>query len=95
MWAVGMESANPKGRPGNRQSSRTVRGMVERFVKRNISPNRLAKIFNQLSPKEQADMLLQLLPFTIGRKAADSISEEEASKLYEMLETKTKLNAAK
>ncbi len=58
LWKVGMESANATGRP--KHSVRTVKGMVERFVKRNITPNKLQKMFDALSEKDKLNMLTEL-----------------------------------
>src|SRR5688572_10330811 len=83
MWVAGGKSANPLGRP--KSSARSVKGMVERFVRRNISPNRLSRIFDELSASQQADLLMQMLPFVIPRQSPDSISQEEVERLHQML----------
>ena len=86
LWKAGMESANPAGRPKNVNSVRTVKGMVERFVKRNISPVKLQGMFNSLKEAQRLEMLLQLLPYVLPKVQADSLSEAEITALYEKLE---------
>ena len=88
---VAGQSGNPSGRP--KHSVRTVRGMVERFVKRNITPTRLTKIFNQLSAKDQAELLLQLLPYSLAKVSPEAISQEEIEQLYSKLEQRVKDHA--
>ena len=90
LWVPGSSSANPSGRPKN--SVRTIKGMVERFVRRNISPNRLQKMYAGLSARDQVDMLLQLLPYAIAKQTNDGISNEEVEKLYALVEKAIKQN---
>lgn len=73
-----------RGRP--KYSVRTPQGMIERFLKRNISPTKLQKLFNQLSASQQADFLIQVMPYIVAKKAPDSISASEVDRLYEKLE---------
>jgi RNase P protein component len=84
MWVAGSKSANPSGRP--KSSARSIKGMVERFVRRNITRNRLSRIFDELSASQQADLLMQMLPFIIPKQSPDSISQEEVERLHQMLE---------
>jgi len=88
MWVAGGKSANPAGRPKN--SVRTVKGMVERFVRRNITPNKLQKMFGPLNEKDKIDMLLQLLPYVMAKQSSEGINQEEVEKLHEMLENALK-----
>lgn len=92
MWIVGGKSPNPGGRPKIVSSVRTIKGMVERFVKKNITPNRLQKMFNGLKESQQLEMLLQLLPYVIPRVQADRLTNEEIEQLYSRLEEKIKSN---
>ncbi len=91
LWITGNKSANPAGRP--KHSVRTVKGMVERFVKNNMTPNKLKKLFGQLTPSQQAEMLMQLLPYTLGKVPTESISPEEVDKLHRMVEETVKKKA--
>lgn len=83
-WEKGCKSANPAGRPKN--SVRTVKGMVERFVKRNITPNRLQKMFDGLTDLQKLNMLTELLPYVAPKQTAEGISGEEIDKLYEKIQ---------
>lgn len=87
---VAGKSGNESGRP--KASARTVKGMVERFVKRNISPNKLSKIFEKLTEGQKADLLLQLLPYVIPKVPSDGINQEEFEVLRTMLEQSLKQN---
>jgi lipopolysaccharide biosynthesis regulator YciM len=84
MWVAGGKSANPTGRP--KASVRTIKGMVERFVRRNITPNKLQKMYATLSVKEQMEMLMHLLPYAIAKQSPEGISSEEVDRLYHMVE---------
>ena len=79
-------AANPyegAGRP--KHSVRTVKGMVERFIKRNITPNKLQKMFNALTEKDKLNMLLELLPYTAPKQTTTGLSGEDVDQLYNRL----------
>src|SRR5687768_10287980 len=84
LWIPGSKSANPTGRP--KSSVRSVRGMVERFVRRNITPNKLQKMFNSLTSTQQIEMLLQLLPYAIAKQSPEGLNEQQIDELYSKLE---------
>ena len=88
MWVAGSTSANPSGRP--KRSIRTVRGMVENFIRRNITPNKLQKMFGTLTEKDKLDMLLQLLPYAIAKQSSEGLSKEEAQAILDKVEQKIK-----
>ena len=81
---VAGKSGNEQGRP--RSSVRSVKGMVERFVRRNITPTKLSKIFEKLTESQKADFLLQLLPYTIAKQSPEGINQEEIDRLYNMVQ---------
>ena len=86
LWHTGMKAVNPAGRP--KHSVRTVKGMVERFVKRNITPNKLQKMFNELTEKDKFNMLTELLPYVAAKQGGvDGMSEADVNKLYDQLMT--------
>lgn len=81
LWKAGMKAQNPHGRP--RHSVTTVKGMVERFVKRNITPNKLQKMFDGLNELQKLNMLTELLPYVASKQSAtDGLSSAEIDKLY-------------
>lgn len=87
------DSEMPKrGRP--KYSSNTPAKMIERFLKRNISPTRLQKMFNKLTNTQQVDMLILMLPYVVAKKQPDSISASEIDELYEKLENEINKNNA-
>jgi hypothetical protein len=81
LWKVGQPSANPTGRP--KHSVRTVKGMVERFIKRNITPNKLQVMFNALSEKDKLNMLTELLPYVAPKQTGETINAEDVDRLYD------------
>jgi hypothetical protein len=80
LWKAGMEAVNPAGRP--RHSVRTVRGMVERFVKRNITPNKLQKMYDTLTEQQKLDMLTQLLPYVAAKVPTEGLTNADIDELY-------------
>jgi hypothetical protein len=83
LWIPG-KSANPSGRP--KHSVRTVKGMVERFVKRNITPNKLQKMFDALTDTQKLDMLTELLPYVAPKMGTtDGLSATDIDTLYDNL----------
>lgn len=84
LWKAGMKPVNPLGRPKN--SVTTPAGMLERFVKRHITPNKLKVLFDKLTANQQADFLIQTMPYIMAKKMPDSISSNEVDELYEKLE---------
>ncbi len=84
LWKAGMSPVNPLGRP--KSSVRTVKGMVERFIKRNITPNKLQRMFNVLSEKEKLNMLTELMPYVAAKQSSvDGLSSADVDQLYEQL----------
>lgn len=96
LWKVGT-SGNPHGRPKLKNSVRSIKGMVERFVKRNITPNRLQKMYDALTENQKLEMLTMLLPYVMAKPAstADTLTPEEIDALYAKLELKLTTDAAK
>ena len=84
LWKVGMKPQNPLGRP--KHSVTTPAGMLERFVKRHITPNKLKVLFDKLTPNGQADFLIQTMPYIMAKKMPDSISASDVDELYAKLE---------
>lgn len=81
LWKAGMAPVNPAGRP--KRSVTTVKGMVERFVIRNITPNKLQKMFNVLSEKDKLNMLTELLPYVAAKQSSvDGMSNADVDRLY-------------
>ena len=91
-WQIGMKAVNAQGRPKN--SVTTVRGMVERFVKRNITPNRLQKMYNALTELQKMQMLQELLPYVIARRPAETLDESMINDLYKRLKEVTPQSVA-
>jgi hypothetical protein len=89
MWVAGGKSPNPEGsRLRKKHSARTVKGMVERFVKKNITPNKLQKMYDKLTANQQLEMLLQLVPYVIAKVQPDSMSKEEMNIIFDKIQSK-------
>ena len=82
----GMVPLNPNGRPKN--SVRSIKGMLERFVRRNASPRQLQKMFDGLREQQKLEMITEILPYVLPKQQADSISHDEINKLYDLLKEK-------
>lgn len=83
-WVKGV-SPNPEGRRAMKHSALTIKGKVERFLNKNISPNKLQKMFNALSEKERLQMILELLPYAASKQPAmsfDRLSDNDLDTLY-------------
>ena len=87
-WQKGMKSANPEGRR-KQQSVRSVKGMLERFIKRNLSPQKLQRLYNDLSAKEKLAFLGETLPYILPKLAQGSmditfenLSDKDLDNLY-------------
>ena len=91
----GMTPLNPGGRPKN--SARSIKGMLERFVRRNASPRQLQKMYDKLTENQKLEMLTQILPYVAPRLAPNSLTTDEINQLYEKVEAaiKSKANEAK
>lgn len=83
---VAGKSGNPEGRPRNRYSAKTIKGLTERWLKKQLTANKLNSIFDKLSAKDKADFLVSLVPFCTPRMTDNGISKEEVDKLYSMVE---------
>src|SRR5688572_7700892 len=95
MWIAGGTSPNPSGRPKNINSVRTVKGMIERFVKKNITPNKMQVMYDCLKENQKLEMLMQLLPYVLAKPQADTLTTHEIDELYSKLEQTVKDASAK
>lgn len=86
MWIAGGKSPNPGGRGKMKNSARTVKGMVERFIKRNITPRKLQALYDGLTALQKLDLLSQLLPYILPKVQAESMSDAEIDLFYQKLE---------
>ncbi len=84
----GMIPLNSSGRPKN--SVRSIKGMLERFVRRNASPRQLQKMYDKLTENQKLEMITQIFPYVIGKIQPDSISEADIELLYSKLEQTVK-----
>lgn len=87
MWIAGGKSPNPEGsRVRNKHSARTTKGMVQRFINRNITPRKLQSLYDGLTSLQKVDLLSQLLPYVLPKQSPESVSEQEINEAYERLE---------
>ncbi len=88
LWKAGMAPQNPNGRP--RHSVTTIKGMVERFIKRNITPNKLQVMFDGLTEQQKLNMLTELLPYVTPKQTADGLTSAQIDEAYNRLMQATK-----
>lgn len=77
-WKKGGGSPNPMGRAKMKNSSRTIKGAVERFCKKNLSVNKLQAMYDALKPAQQFEMLCELLPYCMAKQNSLSIDSRFA-----------------
>lgn len=76
--------------PVKRYSATSVRGLIARFVSRNIGAKKLQKLCDSLPPREQAELIVKLLPYILAPMSAETLSKDEIDQLYTKLETAVK-----
>jgi hypothetical protein len=89
-WKKGGESPNPNGRKKTRYSVRTPKGLLENFIKKNITPARLQRMFDELDSKDQLKFLTEVLPFIIPKQTSatmdinfDKLTDSDLDLLYQ------------
>lgn len=87
LWKVGMKSANPGGRP--KDSIRTPKGMLERFLLKALKPSELKGLYERLPDREKASFIVQTLPYIMPRQSSvDGMSAQDVDKIYsEIMQT--------
>ena len=90
MTFVKGESGNIYGRPrkNTRHSIRTVKGMIENFIKRNISPAKLQQMFDGLNDKEKLETLTGLLPYILAKAQPltfEGLNDHDLNLLYDQV----------
>jgi len=84
-WQKGGISPNPEGRRKTKYSSRTIKGKIENFLKRNVTVNRLQKMYDGLSEKEKFQFVLELLPYCMPKQQAiqfEKLNDDDLDRLY-------------
>jgi len=85
-WKKGI-SGNPHGRP-KKKSAEPVARMIERFIRKNITPNRMQKLYDSLDAGGKLTVLTDLLPYCISKKptqqaiAIGNLSDQQLDDLY-------------
>lgn len=86
----GMKALPGAGRPRN--SSLTIKGKVENWLRGVISQREFKKLYNGMKEQEKLNMILQLMRYCVAPVQADSLSPEEIEQLYSRLEKQIKPN---
>ena len=86
MWVAGAPSANPAGRPKRKNTATTIKGKIESFLRGAITPRILKRIFNELSARDQFQMLIELMPYFAAKHSPEAITDEKIDELYSRLE---------
>ena len=85
MYVAG-KSGNAAGRPKNRYSVNTVKGLAERFLKKQMTTRKLNELYEKLSAKDKADFLVSLAPYCTPMMTESGISKEEVEILYDKVQ---------
>lgn len=90
----GMQALPGAGRP--KDSVRTPKGMLERFLLKALKPSELKKLYERLPDKDKASFITQCLPYIMPRQSSvDGMSASDVDKIYnEIMETLNNSNAA-
>lgn len=90
-WQKGV-SGNPAGRRKMKHSARTLKGTIERFLKRNFTPNKMQELYNELPATQKLTVLTELLPYLMPRQSAvnvktqiNGLTETELDELYKRI----------
>ncbi len=99
-WKKGGVSPNPEGRRKTRHSVRTPKGMIENFIKKNLSPRQLQRMFDELDSKDQFKVLTEMLPYVMPKQNSltadinfDNLNDRDLDALYEKVTRGINLNA--
>ena len=92
------QSGNPSGRPklhvagpGSarmRHSATTVKGSLERFIKRNYTARKLQKLFDAMTERQRLELYLAALPYLVVKPQVDSLSDDQINQAFEMVQSK-------
>ncbi|HEY6975163.1 MAG TPA: hypothetical protein VH396_02670 [Chitinophagaceae bacterium] len=83
-WIKGGGSPNPGGRKLKQQTP-SIKSKVERFLKKQMSPQKLQVMYDALTAKDKLQMLLELLPYVAAKQtpqSLDALSNGEIEALY-------------
>ncbi len=77
-WQKNAPSPNPEGRRVTKMnySSRTLKGSIERFLKRNFTPNKMQELYNELPAGQKLQVLTELLPYHMPKLSAVNIKSQ-------------------
>lgn len=91
-WKKGGSSPNPHGRRKYKNSSQTVKGKIERFLKQNMSITELNRMYGELNSKERFTLLIELLPYVTPKQTSasldvnvDRMTDAEVESMYVQL----------
>lgn len=79
-WKKGGKSPNPLGAGIKRKhSARTVKGKIESFLRRNMTPQKLQALYEGLTnPKDKLEFLTGLLPYAAAKQTALTVESQFA-----------------
>src|SRR5690348_9567858 len=89
-WQKGGASPNPEGRRKTKYSVRTPKGMIENFIKRNLTQRQLQRMYDELDSKDQFKVLTELLPYIMPKQSSltadisfENLSDRDLDALYQ------------
>lgn len=77
-WQKNGPSPNPDGRRTAKMkySSRTLKGSIERFLKRNFTSNKMQELYDELPAQQKLQVLTELLPYHMPKLSAVNIKTQ-------------------
>jgi len=87
-WIKGGSSPNPEGRRKMRHSAKTIKGMVERFLKRNMTTSKLQSLYNELPAQGKVNLLTELMPYALPKQptqvdmSIEKLDDKDLNTLY-------------
>ncbi len=75
-WVKGGASPNPDGRRRAKYSAQTAKGKLERWFKRQTTPQNLNRIMNALDPRDQAQFLIAVAPYVLPKQSSVQVETD-------------------
>lgn len=69
----GGPSPNPQGRRLQTKASKSIKGALDRFLAGRMKLSQLNKLYDKLQPREQAQFIVDLLPYRFPKLSAVSV----------------------
>lgn len=90
-WKRGGNSQNPEGRKRGKSPGKIIQDRIERFMKRNASPQLIQGMYERLDDKDRLNLINAWLPYVVSKKAVqletefDRLSDNQLDLIIEIL----------